>query len=261
MSKAILCTMPGLFGDILGAGLLATRAVAEHFDQPVDLWISHNFKTLAPLIAEQPYVAKVLVDEWNLAETGPVYTYERVHQSMGKVHAPLTIPEGYTHVAHLQYRGWPQPTCYEDCARNAEEDLALEPGTLKPDPLRPWVRVGIAPQVWPLVGAFRAGDPQKAHFISVLREAGGVYVAAPNEEIPEGVEHLRAGWQRAAAIFRDCVTWVGCQSAPWVLANAVHAKRILTCEPDERRHDKTFWLPTPGNRRIGMNAGEILGAL
>ena len=254
----ILCTMPGLLGDIL-TSLLAVRGVAEHFGQPVDLWISHNFKALAPLIEAQEYIDQVLTLEWNLADTGPVYTYERVHQSLGKVHAPLTVPEGYDRVAHLQYRGWPNPTCYEDCARNAEADLELAPGTIKTEPQRAWIVAPLkAEGDWAIVGNWRARDDDKPRFFEILREVGGVYVGAPNEKIEaKDLRFVKSDWMLTAAIFASAQVWVGNQSAPWVLANGLHMPKILTMEPDTRRHDVTFWLPTPGNRRIGMNAQEI----
>lgn len=259
----ILLTMPGLFGDIL-TSLIAVRAVAEHFDTAVALKISHNFDTLVPLLREQPYISEVIATEWNLAETGPVYTYERWHRHLGEVWKPLTWPEGFDKVAHLQYRGWPHPTCYEDCARNAEDDLGLTRGELKCEPGRPWIQTAMPQECGRVVGNWRQGDyGEKAKFLEVLREVDGIYSAAPNEEMPPDcpVPIFRGGWQLTAALFKGASAWVGCQSAPWVLANGLGLPRILTMEPDTRRHDVTFWLPTPGNRRIGMNAREIQGAL
>lgn len=261
--------MPGLYGDIL-TSLIAVRAVAEHYDSPVTLKISHHFATLAPLIEKQDYIEAMIASEWNLAETGPVYTYERIHQSLGNAYKPLEETPGFDKVCHLQYRGWPHPTCYEDCARNAEEDLELNQGELRLEPNRPWISRERYPNETAaailssrIVGNWRQGDKDKPQFLEIMKEIGGIYVAAPNESIPPEFEDMtyHADWVDTARIFSTARAWVGNQSAPWVLANALHCSKILTMEPDSRRHDVTFWLPTPGNRRIGMSVAEIRDAL
>lgn len=258
----ILLTMPGMYGDILSS-LPAVRAVAEHYGEPVSLWISNHYGSLQRLIEEQEYIDYCHTDEWELAPTGPVYTAARFDSGDPEPwKAPADFPPssgtvGFERVAHLQYRGWPVPTCYEACARNAESDLGLEPGTLKVDLKRPWVKSWASAYSFPLVGSWRRDDPSKARFMRALGLRGGVYVAAPDEKLDSALcPVIRANWQETAAIFSYTARWIGCQSGPWVLANAVHHPRIETLEPDERRHDLAFWLPTPGNRRVGWEAIE-----
>lgn len=282
--------MPGLYGDILQS-LATCRAVAEHFAAPVSLWISHHFGSLATLIREQEYIDECYTAKWNLAVTGPVYTLERYESGdQGPWRAPSPAPKPgkymsasvcylcgkpcsctacgglgecpcpwptWDHVADLQYRGWPAPTCSAATAANAEEDLGLEPGTLKVDLARPWVRTRAQAHSFPLLGNWRHEDPDKARFQKALARQGGVYVAAPLEVIDSTLcQVIRANWQETAALLAWSGRFVCCQSAPWVLASAVGHPHVEVLEPDERRHDETFWIPAPGNRRIGWEAVE-----
>lgn len=249
----ILLTMPGLYGDIVQA-LLTVRAVSEHYEQSISLWISHHYASLRPLIKDQPYIEECFVDEWNLAPTGPVYTLERFEAGdQGPWRAPSPPPGGpWDKVADLQYRGWPTPTCIAEMTRNAEEDLGLEPGTLKPAVERPWIAatLEIAAQS-PLVGNYRDKDPGKADFVKKLHERGGIYVAAPDEMVGVTGGVVYADWRNTVKVFAAARAVVCCQSAPWVLAQAIGHPQVLTIEPDERRHAAEFWIGAPGCRRVG----------
>lgn len=249
----ILATMPGQFGDIITAAL-TVRAISEHFGGvKVDYKISHHYAGLALLLRREPYIGEVLLDVWNLAQTGPVYTLERweAGQMTAEPWKPVVVPEGYDHVAHLQFRSWPYPTCIAANAEAAEIDLGLEPGTLRPDVSRPWITADYRERFpySPIVGNWRKDDEGKPWFIAELHARGGIYIASPTEHVGITGAVTYCDWLTTARAFQGARTIVCCQSAPWVLANAMHHPDILTIEPDRRRWASEFWLPTPGNRR------------
>lgn len=90
----ILATFPGRNGDLLWA-LPTIRALSRRIGAPIDLQICGEFAPIVPLLELQPYLGTISADpDWPLV---PPAEWNAPHP-----------PEGYDHVFHLGYRGWPQ---------------------------------------------------------------------------------------------------------------------------------------------------------
>lgn len=236
----ILCTFPGRYGDLLWA-LPTVRAISEAAGEPVDLHIAGEFGSLIDLVETAPYIGHVGCDQqWTLtppAEWNPPY-----------------VPRGYDDVLHLGYRGWPdQPLAQSIYAQVQREYPAVALGPL--DLGRPWLTMG--ERRWPderprLVYGFTEEWFELKYGLFALlqryRDYRGLNLSTSGRWTTELDNHAWS-WEMAARRTEGATLFVGCCSAPHVLAVALGTP-VVVVEPSEARQNPIFYP-------VGMDGPQV----
>lgn len=252
---AILCSMPGKYGDILWS-LLTCRAIAEAADEPVDLTVSGQFGNpdFGQLLQAQPYLRTVTADPDWLAETPGESTGWQ----------PPQVPPGYDHVYHLGYRGWPDRGLPFFIAEQAREIYGLALPSL--DRTRPWITAPRLRTDWFAEGRRRIALGFSDDWFELKY---GIYGLLDMHDVDWDVESVansprwntEAGtgahnWREAASVIKQAEVFVGCNSALHVLAVAIGTP-VIILEPSEARHNPIFWpLGTKGPQVYGVYGGD-----
>lgn len=233
--------------------LPTARMISQHYNTPVDFAVSAKYGSagLLKLIAAQPYISKAFaLSSWEVVESAPM-----------SPRVPPEIPQGYDLECHLGYEGWPVDTLAGDIwARTLFNNRALP---VVPLDLSPWITNFAIPS-----------HPPRNIFVGWSEEwielKLGVTVAIAGGISPEwqfdivhapGARH--AEWWKlnrffnfyscdlytAASLLARSAFYLGCLSAPWVLANAM-GKRCVVVEPAEQRWHPVFWRDDPKNRIV-----------
>jgi hypothetical protein len=257
----VLCTHAGRHGDALWA-LPTVRAIAETIGTPVDFCLSSQYRSLAPLISDQVYIGRAFADPaWDVVESAPVSPAEPPSPLARRV-SPLepsgpVLGDGYDRVVHLSFRSWPLSKTLAEGYWEAGKAAFPE---LRPlDLERPWIQpkarlieqtiiAGFSDEWFELkAGLFYLLD------VKLARQGWGlVAVCAPGSRWDrEGVPLGRrvCDWRGMAHELAATPFFLGCLSAPWVLANAM-GKRSVIVEPSEPRHHPVFWLDSPRNTLV-----------
>jgi hypothetical protein len=238
-----LVTFPGRAGDLLWA-LPTVRAISQALGEKVGLQIAGEFASLAPLIAQQPYIEYVWSDSrWSL--TPP-----------DEWQAPAGEPLATRHpeqVIHLGYRGWPdQPLAqciYAQGQRSSDE--ALPPLDLE----TPWITVEPMVEVEPLisVGFTEQWFELKYGVLSLTLDGRCLPCFTAGRWTTEAW-YSPTTWLEAAQRIAASRLFFGCCSAPHVLAVAL-GKSCVLVEPCEMRHQEIFYpLGKTGRVRLVMGS-------
>jgi hypothetical protein len=231
-----LCTFPGRAGDILWA-LPTVRAISQALSEPVGLQIAGEFTSLAPVLRQQPYLKYVIPDpRWALT---PPDEWQA---------PPLTGLAGRTtgRVLHLGYRGWPPTMLAQYVWEIARLELLDTEIVLPPLDLEtPWLAVK--------QDIYAAGDIAVGfteHWFEL--KYGLVSLLLRRQAIPywwdcfpegrwttEGRFHPTT-WREAAERISSSHVFLGCCSAPHVLAVALGVPAVIV-EPCEARHNPIFY--------------------
>jgi hypothetical protein len=227
MSRTLV-SFPGRAGDLLWA-CSVIRLIAER-EGPVDLLIAGEFASMIPLLAQQPYLARVVADpDWNMAEW-----------------KPPTVPCGPRDVVyHLGYRRWPELPLPHEVYRTATHEYALPLPPL--DLSRPWIT---APP-WSQVPHTLAVGWTDCHFelklgLMVLLEErswdppfDGVMLPPAGSRWCTEYKYQPVDWLEAARRIAASVAFLGDCSALHVLARAM-AKPVILYEPMTARLNPIF---------------------
>lgn len=243
---SILCTFPGKFGDLLWA-LPTLRALARRTGEAVDLLTSADMASICPLISAQPYVGRCFADpQW-----------VRVHTDTEDRIPPADHPAArrYAHVFHCGYRGWPQrPLPFEtlDCLNDQLPETIDEIADAHLQLDTPWIQdPGKVPsRAAALTAGFSDDHFELKYGLLRLLERRGYS--------PHVVGHASRWWQEAgrgtggpdwigaAWMIQHADVFLGCNSAPHVLAVACGTPVVLM-EPSPARHNPIFFpLGTTG---------------
>lgn len=256
----ILCTFPGRNGDILWS-LPTARAISEAAGAPVDFQIAGEFGRLQPVLALAPFIHRAFASlDWIL-------------QPPEEWHAPSligidkpetrTVDARYDRVVHLGYRGWPDqslPKFVYAQTQREYPDLPLAPLDLD----HPWL---VVPEV----------TPQPRQVVCCMTEEWielkmGVLLAVKQALQGSGVdlllltpdpigrhkewasywspEQIRScGWREAVHTIAESAVVLSCNSATWVVANALN-KPLVMLEPSEARQNPIFWLEQVRNHWV-----------
>lgn len=244
-----LCTFPGKSGDILWA-LPAIRARSRRIGAPVDLTIAAPFAALAPLIAQQPYIASCHADPyWEVQDTAPMTP---------RIPPRPPAPTADQRTLHLGYRGWPtRPLPFEtldgfnearahDGTSASITDDELDLGT-------PWIRLRYPPTVGPeLVIAFTPEHFELKFGLTVLalgalmrRRFGTTYtvLTTPGSRWTQEASHLglhAEDWYGYASWLSHAKVALCCNSGAHVLAVAMGVP-VVMMEPNPMRHHAIFY--------------------
>lgn len=256
----ILATSPGRHGDLLWA-LPTIRALSTFYERPIDLMLSKCYSSLADLLLHQNYLGEIHVNEtWEIEEGAPITPRE----------APL---EGYQEiwerVYHLGYRGWPMRSLPLEIWEGAKSDLELHHGEYSGRGVTlalPWISLPGQPpedtQPRSVVIGFTdewielkmgLALAAAAHFPEVkfrVMAPRGSRHSEWSRALPSNLVLYQGGWLMAARMLARASLFFGCNSALWVLANAM-GKRCVIVEPNGMRHNECFWVESPRNKMLG----------
>ena len=242
---AILCTMPGRFGDILWA-LPTVRAISETYELPVDLVVAHKYAAIIPLIEQQPYIRRAwAATDWDIQETAPMTP--RIPPTLtGEVNGELVdlldpIVGAYDRIYHLSYTGWPsQPLPFEiHLTARLQYDGEVDPLDLD----RPWVHSHGAIYHVPVVSGFSDEHFElKVGLFTLLKEQREInQIIAPHSRWATELDHAGTEtWIAAAALIAGAKVFLGCNSGMHVLACAL-GKPVVMMEPNVQRHHPIFY--------------------
>ena len=256
----ILCTMPGRHGDLLWS-LPTVRAIAESYQQPVDLVISQKYSSLLPLLRLQPYINYVGADKyWEVLETAPMTP-----------RIPPDHPEDFRletpdHLFHLGYEAWPTPDLPRDIYMRAYGLAKIREGKVLKDLdlHRPWITPpswanGLAKDVV-TVGFTDEYFEYKLGLWMLLQEqirkraASELWVNLSNSPRWNSEwSTMEASWETAAAWISRSQVFLGCCSALHVLAAGLGVP-VVCVEPSPDRHQQVFW---PQGTAAGVR--EVIG--
>lgn len=248
----IEATHPGRHGDILWA-LPTVRAIAAAYGESVHLTIPTQYGSLAPLLAQQAYIASVLArEDWVVEQTAPI--------------TPRTPPTWETtrtadRIFHLGYDGWPTPTLpedvYERCAK-----LGVGEGQKYGDPIlpsldltTPWLTappvteadrraivIGFTDEHFELkFGIVELLEPQFPD--TYVLEAPGSRWTTEARPVWTFHDYETTGadsWERAAQYIAASRVFFGCCSALHVLAVGLGVPTVVM-EPNPQRLNPVFW--------------------
>jgi len=229
----ILCTFPGRNGDLLWA-LPVIRAISQHCKAPVGLQIGGEFTGIVPLLQRQPYLSHVWADSW----------------------WSLTPPEewrapglsGYDNVFHCGYRGWPEqglPFWVAQGVKGSYPELA----NLEVDYDSPWITIdGPGAPCEIAMGWSDEWFELKAGIVTLIGEKIPPYTICAPAGSRWRTERPRASWCLSyetdwvsmTAAIRNSDLFVGCCSAPHVLAVAL-GKPVVIMEPSQARWNPIFY--------------------
>lgn len=239
----ILVTCPGKFGDILWSCATA-RAIAETYGEPVDFITSQAYGSIAPLLRQQPYFNRVLVDDqWLVQDAAPMTPRTPGGEK-------VTDPGGlFVSMAqrnfHLGYDGWPQralPFEHWRLARGQQREA--DPTLAAVELGRSWITVARVPGVnYALsVGFSDEHFELKYGLTKLLRRRFGMTVLAPigSRWEQEGTRVYDCNWEEAADSIVHSRVFLGCCSALHVLAVALGTPVVLM-EPNPMRHNVVFY--------------------
>ena len=221
----ILATMPGRFGDILWA-MPTLRCLAEASGEPVDLLVGEEFDSLCALLRQQPYIDEArAIEGWTMDEK-----------------RPRMWPRDYDQVIHLAYPEWPTAPLHLYTWQTA---LMQFQGTLPPLDLdTPWITVPEAPQhlldarpyitaCWTeewielKMGVTVSVAQPGTHYFFVTHVGGRHQEFGRLHMIPNITLVQRLGWIELAQLIQHAQCYLGCLSAPWVLANGLGKQTVI----------------------------------
>ena len=254
----ILCTFPGRHGDILWA-LPTVRAISETFDQPVDLALANNYDSLSTLISQQSYIGTCF----------PVPTWHYNEDVEGS-HRPSRI-DGYERIINLGRTGWPTGPLAQytwETAQRLVPDQPIAPLDLD----RPWIEIAanthyadhvavgwsqehLELKMGILAALVRRTYPNQTFYMLCPTFGGRWAEWDHNAEESSKLQFGYWDWLITAKILAGSRVFLGCQSALWVLANAL-GKTCVIMEPMEARWNPIFWCAHPRNHRVIGNDGK-----
>ena len=271
----ILCTHPGRYGDILWA-LPTVRALSEAYEQPVEFLTSPRYAPICPLIAQQPYIAAAdEAVEWAIQESAPITPQQPPWSGASDMYT-------FDAVYHLGYTAWPRPTLAQDVYDRALRQHRTRAAIPPLDLATPWITAtnmimprAEQPRVWlgwseehfelkvglTLLLAARFPDVEfwwiRPDLQSRYDEADHRYpsLAGWQHMLGYNVTMIRANWQTTAALAQSCWCYLGCLSAPWVLANALGIPCVVM-EPNRDRHHPVFWSDGGGGRNVLVEGND-----
>jgi hypothetical protein len=226
----ILTTFPGRNGDLLWA-LPTIRAISEHYGVPVDLQISGEFTGIVPLLQRQPYLNHVWADQTWALKPPDEWKAPRV--------------EGYDHVVHCGYRGWPECPLPEMVRRGVVSDYQLD---LDVDSNRPWI-TGVEPNTvspykYQIISGWSDEWFELKYGILKLLNRTDLCVIVPKgsrwHQEAIGLPVYGCDWVTAAEWIAHGQLFLGCCSALHVLACAM-GKPVIVLEPSVARHNPIFY--------------------
>lgn len=242
----ILVTHPGMYGDVLWA-TATMKAISGVYQTPVDVLISKEFGTegfLSLLRAQEWCAGAREGQDWIIRATAPLSPRE-----------PPITPGGYKRVFHLGLSEWPLypiplQIYYGAMASGGVGDL--------PDLSTPWLTVP-----WSSAKTADVVIGFNNHWIELkMGVAGAVTAAFQDEEVSFsilswegsrvgewGVPWMKLDWVQMAQTISKAKVFLGCLSAPWVLANGLGIPTVIF-EPAEARHNPIFWLDLPRNHMV-----------
>lgn len=238
-----LCTFPGRAGDILWA-LPTVRAISEALGEPVDFGCCGEFEGLAPLLSKQSYIAVVrTTDRWSL-------TPPNEWQPPADVWDHAT----YDRILHLGYRGWPQVPLARQTYSTAHQHYSHLVTIAPLDLQRPWITVDQPfPRTGVAVGFTEEWFELKVGLMGLLTRSIGPMtpVMIPNGRWEKEWSYTSIGceWSEAAYRIAQSKVFVGCCSAPHVLAVALGVPVVLV-EPSEARQNPVFYP-------VGMDGPQV----
>lgn len=228
----ILCTFSGKIGDILWS-LPTVRALREISEQSnsvshpneatlvtLDFGIMPQYKSLIPLLNMQSYIDNAFtIDDW-----------ECIGSPWGdQPWEPQHVPEGYDKVFHLTYQRHPS-------SNEALIDfIAAQQGLKLTDPMVPFIH------------ARQYEGELKKHFRKVICYAFNELYSVEKAAFYNTLVHISAGeflfsdvskysWVTAVDAIANCLTFVGCRSSNYVVANGVGQRNIFIYEPHPSRN-------------------------
>lgn len=260
----ILCTFPGRNGDILWS-LPTARAISQALGETVDFQVAGEFRSLQPVLVMAPYIGRAFADlSWILQPP------EEWHApSLVGIDVPDTrqVDARYDRVVHLGYRKWPDqslPRFVYAQTQREYPDLPLAPLDLD----EPWLNPAAPREV-----SYRSTLPEVTlcmteEWIELKMGVLLAVAAALKGQVrftvitptpigrhqewasywPLGV--IRSlGWLEAVRQIARSTVVVSCNSALWVVANAL-GKPLVMLEPSEARQNPIFWLDHPRNHWV-----------
>lgn len=249
--KKVLCTFPGRYGDLLWA-LPTVRAISQYYGVPVDLQIGGEFESIAPLIGQQPYIRRVIVDDrWTLTPPDEWQAPRLEHPD-----------QQHDHIHHLGYRGWPDRPLAQYIYGQVSS------GWLPPLDLEtPWiVHHGTRHSYhfpW-CFGFTEAHFELKFGLIELLRRGYRTSTVRTSSLHPVSIcsgerwetegRESRCRWDTAAALLSCSQFLLADCSALHVLAVAM-GKQVLLCEPMEARWNDIFY-PLGKSGRVELILGN-----
>lgn len=229
-----LCTFPGCNGDCLWS-LATAREFARLDGQPVDFAIRGDYRKMAPLLRQQPYINEVIVME-NWYRTGSP------HGDIPWESPPP--PYEYEHIVHLGYR------CFPD--RQLMRFVAHQQGITLPDQPYPFLKIpDNSVRSSNVVSVGFATHPPWPSKISLVDELKRL--------LPE-VQFIDLNlleWHDLPPLLATSLCFLGCRSALAVCAFGCGTK-CLIFEPCHYRWDPIFGHGGGGAEDVGVwNSGDV----
>ena len=226
-----LCTFPGRAGDLLWA-LPSVRCISEALGEPVGLQVAGEFEGLGPVISAQPYIRYVWSDSrWAL--TPPEEWL-----------APARTDTDTERVIHLGYRGWPQQTLPHETYERARIECAAFGLPLPPLDLdTPWLSVTPNGPADLAVGFTEQWFELKYGLLRLLTRSLPITLmwdCFPGGRWVDEGGFWPTTWSEAATRIASSRVFLGCCSAPHVLAVALGVPVVLM-EPCEARHNPILY--------------------
>lgn len=222
MSKRVLVTFPGKFGDILWS-LATAKHIANVYQTKVDFGIMPQYHTLLLFLSQQEYIKKVFtIDDWEC--TGSPHGDQPWS-------APARLEQEYDHTYHLGYRGHPSALIGGPNVQLIDF-IAMQHGFKLLPPVLPFMIAldGFAlDRVRKPYVAYAFNEYMYEHklsFLNLLRSR------------TQDVNYVDVGslpWSISAATIKHSALFLGCRSSNWVIANGLN-KPILTFEPHPERN-------------------------
>lgn len=229
----VLTSFPGRCGDLIWA-LPTIRAISESYAVPVDLLICGEFAGMVPLLAPQPYLARVVADpDWGIG-----------HGWQPPNRADVISP--YDKIFHLGYRRWPELPLPLEVDQTVRVDRELPPLDLT----RPWITAPLKGPLHYHLGRRIAVGFSECHFelkyglLGLLGQHDSRWevqtVMGPSGRWGDEAGEGMCNWEEAAHAISQAEVFVGDCSALHVLAVAL-GKPCVLVEPMEARHNAIFW--------------------
>jgi len=215
--------------------------------------IGRDIGSIAPLFRAQPYLGQVLIGEdWFPTDTDPVN-----QRRPPPTHKYDTLYDGYDHVFHCGFRGWPQralPFETLDTFNGHKQDLIDPLLDSELDLGTPWVTVtGFTEYGRPDIAVGFSDDHFELKYgLSRLvlhgQRLGSARVIGSSSRWHTEALEAPKSWDQSAGILHASKVFLGCNSGLHVLACAI-GKPVVMMEPSEARWNPIFFpLGTTGSQ-------------
>ena len=216
----ILCSFSGKFGDILWS-LPTVRHIARLYDTSVEFMIMPTYLSLTPLLEQQSYISKVIVNDAWLCTGSPHGDQPWCPQN------DTEISWGYDKVFHLGYRYHPG---IHYTGKAVIDFLAAQQNFILEEPVCPFIEVTSEPGEC-IAYAFNLEYANEKHiFWSKFKKAINLPV----------VDVTTLPWHASAEIIKSAIAFIGDRSSNYVIANGVAQKNLFTYEPNPSRNYRAF---------------------